>query len=293
MRFTLAAARRMLRQHAGALLGLALIAGLTLSGVAIGVLAHRAAQQTSANQPGPHATVVLCGDRSAASSCSAGAATAAQRSDVDRVLGAAGAVRSHALVPAAAAASRARTIDAPVQSGPAAFADSYDVTLTSPRQYDALTGDVDGLPGVDRVVDRRTTTAGTRDDLRALRWGAAGVAVLGALLWTLLGAAVVRGLADATRHRIAIARDVGATARALRAPLVLAVALPAVLGAALAGGASVAAVTLGEGASSAAVAALGRLDGGDVVRTLPWIVVPAVLAGVWPGAFSARRRVRA
>jgi cell division transport system permease protein len=143
------------------------------------------------------------------------------------------------------------------------MAESIWITLEDPNEYQGITSQVIGLPGVAGVQDLREVVGpilSTIDWIKFASWVIAGFLVLAALL---LVANTIRLAALARRKEIGIMRLVGASTLYIALPFLMEALVTAVLGVALAAGAL------------AALVKWGILDGlsGDLAF-IPWIGWP-------------------
>ena len=111
---------------------------------------------------------------------------------------------------------------------------AYWVKLKDPDDTDALVSQVQGLQGVEQVVNLREELAPVYKTLNVLKWLALGGASLLVLAAVLQVSNTIRLAAMARRREIGIMRLVGASSVYIQLPFVLEVVFSAVLGALLA-----------------------------------------------------------
>jgi cell division transport system permease protein len=125
------------------------------------------------------------------------------------------------------------------------MAESIWITLEDPNEYQGITSQVVGLPGVAGVQDLREVVGpilSTIDRIKIASWAIAGFLVLAALL---LVANTIRLAALARRKEIGIMRLVGASTLYIALPFLMEALVTAFLGVALAAGALAALVKYG------------------------------------------------
>ena len=143
------------------------------------------------------------------------------------------------------------------------MAESIWITLEDPDEYEGITSQVIGLPGVAGVQDLREVVGpilSTIDWIKIASWAIAGFLVLAALL---LVANTIRLAALARRKEIGIMRLVGASTLYIALPFLMEALVTAFLGVALAAGALAALVKWG---------IIGGLSGD--LAFIPWIGWP-------------------
>ncbi|MCW2852101.1 MAG: transporter permease [Nocardioides sp.] len=143
------------------------------------------------------------------------------------------------------------------------MAESIWITLEDPHEYQGITSQVIGLPGVAGVQDLREVVGpilSTIDRIKIASWAIAGFLVLAALL---LVANTIRLAALARRKEIGIMRLVGASTLYIALPFLMEALVTAFLGVALAAGAL------------AALVKYGIIDDlSNELEFIPWIAWP-------------------
>jgi len=186
--------------------------------------------------------VELCSENSQSGSCINGAATEAETDRVAEAIDGNAEVESFYLQTPAQAYAKAEERFGQTDSGRRlfealdadSFSASYWVTLKDPQQFDSVTSQVQGMPGVSDVVDLRELLEPMYNILGVMRWlalGTAGVLMLAAVLQVVN---TIRLAAFARRREIGIMRLVGASAWHIQLPFLLESLLAAVVGAVLA-----------------------------------------------------------
>ena len=298
MSHLVAAALRVLRRRPGSWIAGLLLGTLALTSLGSAALAHRA---DSATAPGtPLAAVQLCTASSDVTGCRGRAVTPRQQEDVRRLLE--GLRPGVGAIDYVSAQEGKRRFDT-VQRGSEPHADvavdqiapAFHVALDDPSDVARVRADLDGLPGVQRVLNITPQSAYAADGLTRLMWAGLGLTAVLSTAWMLGSAATVAHLALVVRRRLQIAREAGARPGRLRAPFRIAAAATAVAAATVASGLLFALVQWVlprlDASHGGVVAALARLDGGDVLHALPWVWALAAL-GVLPGVLASRRHVR-
>src|SRR5690554_4477604 len=125
---------------------------------------------------------------------------------------------------------------------PELLAETYWVNLVDPTQSDVLVETLSGQPGVEEVLDQRKYLDPIFDALNAASFTAIGIAALMLVAAVLLIATTIRLSAFSRRRELGIMRLVGASNRFIQTPFILEGVIAGVIGAALAGGATVAVV---------------------------------------------------
>lgn len=188
--------------------------------------------------------VELCGENTQSGACIDGAATDDEASQVAKAIEDNPEVESYYRQSSAQAYAKAAERYGQSDTGrrlfgvltPQSFPVSYWVTLEDPEQFDLVTSEVQGMPGVAKVEDLRELLEPMYNILSVLRWmalGTAGVLMLAAVMQV---ANTIRLAAFARRREIGIMRLVGASAWHIQLPFLLESMLAAVVGAALACG---------------------------------------------------------
>jgi len=126
--------------------------------------------------------------------------------------------------------------------GPDNMQDSFQVKLHDPQQYQTLVAQANALPGVQNALDLHVVFDPLFKAIRALQWGAFGLAALLLVAAALQIANTIRLSAYARRREIGIMRLVGASNTYITLPFLWEALVEAVIGIALAG-ATVAAAT--------------------------------------------------
>ncbi|TQL48577.1 cell division protein FtsX [Homoserinimonas aerilata] len=120
--------------------------------------------------------------------------------------------------------------------------ETFWVNMVDPTQADVLVETLSGTPGVDEVADQRKYLDPIFDALNAASYTAIGIAALMLVAAVLLIATTIRLSAFSRRRELGIMRLVGASNRFIQTPFILEGVIAAVIGAALAGAATVAIV---------------------------------------------------
>lgn len=120
--------------------------------------------------------------------------------------------------------------------GPAAFPESYFVTLEDPQEFDGVVSQVSGMDGVGSVNSLRELLGPLFEMLDKLRWAALGTSLLLIVAAILQVSNTIRMTAYARRREIGIMRLVGASSWHIQLPFVLESLLAALVSAALAAG---------------------------------------------------------
>ncbi|MCW4386597.1 permease-like cell division protein FtsX [Salinibacterium sp. SYSU T00001] len=167
---------------------------------------------------------------------------------------------------------------------PEMLPETYWVNMVDPSQSDVLIETLSGTPGVDEVADQRKYLDPIFDALNAASYTAIGIAALMLVAAVLLIATTIRLSAFSRRRELGIMRLVGASNRFIQTPFVLEGVIAAVIGAVLAGGATVAVVHFFVQGYLAELMASTSFVG----LTEALIVVPVLLAvGILLAALSA------
>lgn len=113
---------------------------------------------------------------------------------------------------------------------PSQLQQSYRVALKNPEEYDSVESAVNGLPGVQNVVDQRELLGGLFKVLNGFQVGAIIVAVLQVIAATLLIANTIRLAAFSRRRETGIMRLVGASNFYIQLPFILEAAIAGLIG---------------------------------------------------------------
>ncbi|AWB88768.1 permease-like cell division protein FtsX [Homoserinimonas hongtaonis] len=120
--------------------------------------------------------------------------------------------------------------------------ETFWVNMVDPTQSDVLIETISGMPGVDEVADQRKYLDPIFDALNAASYTAIGIAALMLVAAVLLIATTIRLSAFSRRRELGIMRLVGASNRFIQTPFILEGVIAAVIGAVMAGVATVAVV---------------------------------------------------
>ncbi|NHN56445.1 ABC transporter permease [Calidifontibacter sp. DB0510] len=247
-------------------------------------------------------SVFLCTpDATNVPSCSEGAVTPAQQSQIRRDLVGMGPLVENLYYESSAQAYnrfKAQMQGSPYLSdvSPTSLPSSFRVKLSDPGRYADVVARMDGQPGVLAVSDQRQVLDTFFKLLGVLSVGAVGLAVLMTVCAVLLISTTVRQVAFSRRKQVEIMRLVGASAFVIYVPFVIEIVLATVVGAALATGLlwllvhyGVSELFNGRGSNGDVIALIGT---GDVWRVAPWLILGAAMLSLIVSWFSLRRQVR-
>lgn len=113
---------------------------------------------------------------------------------------------------------------------PAELPESFRVKLKNPQQYQAISDEYSGLPGVDEVQDQRQLLQGFFKGLRYMQYTALAIGLTQAIAALLLVSITIRTAAFNRRRETGIMRLVGATKLYIQLPFVLEGALAGLAG---------------------------------------------------------------
>jgi cell division transport system permease protein len=149
--------------------------------------------------------------------------------------------------------------------------ESYRVKLRDPTQFAAVASAVDGLPGIDQVVDQKAILDKLFGVLGGLRDAAIVLALAQLVAAALLIANTVRMTAFARRQETSLMRLVGASQLQIQAPFILEGVVSGLIGAVIAVG------ILAVGKGTLLDHKLQPLFGGGVLPVVHWSSVVAQL----------------
>lgn len=192
-------------------------------------------------------TVMLCNENSQGPHCSSGDVNAAQKTEIQKLLGSHPAVKSYRFQSKEQAyAVWKRIFVAPRDSAErSAFAtvtadtmqESYFVKLKDPNNYQGIENALVGMDGVDRVQDLREVLKPIYYWMSVLKWGALGIAAFLLLAGVLQVGNSIRLAAFARRKEIGIMRLVGASNLYISLPFLMETLAAALIAIALSTGA--------------------------------------------------------
>jgi cell division transport system permease protein len=175
------------------------------------------------------------------------------------------------------------------------LSESYRVKLHDPTQYATVASALDGVPGIDEVVDQKAILDKLFGVLTGLRNAALALAAVQLIAAALLISNTIRVTAHARRHETAIMRLVGATRLQVQLPFLIEGVVAGLAGSIIAVG------LLAAGKGLVLDRALRPLFGGGVLPQIHWsdialqLPVLAALGVAIAGSASlltARRYVR-
>lgn len=160
--------------------------------------------------------------------------------------------------------------------------ETFWVNMVDPTQSDVLIETISGMPGVDEVADQRKYLDPIFDALNAASYTAIGIAALMLVAAVLLIATTIRLSAFSRRRELGIMRLVGASNRFIQTPFILEGVIAAVIGAVMAGVATVAVVQFFvQGYLADLMASTSFVGIGEALVVAPiLLVVGIVLAGI-------------
>lgn len=172
---------------------------------------------------------------------------------------------------------------------PDAFPASFRVKLTEPEDYKVVVAAVEGQPGVDRVsaqqefLDRLFAITGL------FRNGVLILAFVMLIASAILIANTVRMGLFARRREIGIMKLVGATNWRIRVPFLIEGVIEGLLGAALAIGVLFVAKVIFIDPLYDSIQFVQWIQTGDVVATIPWMLLAGVAVSLLASALAMRR----
>lgn len=160
--------------------------------------------------------------------------------------------------------------------------ETFWVNMVDPTQSDVLIETISGMPGVDEVADQRKYLDPIFDALNAASYTAIGIAALMLVAAVLLIATTIRLSAFSRRRELGIMRLVGASNRFIQTPFILEGVIAAVIGAVMAGAATVAVVQFFvQGYLADLMASTSFVGLGEALVVAPILLaVGIVLAGI-------------
>lgn len=183
-------------------------------------------------------SVFLCGAESTAPSCSAGAVTDAQRTEIEKDLRAMPQVQTVYYESQQEAYKRFKEQfknTAIVENVSAdVLPESYRVKLKNPEDFEIISSAFQGRPGVDEVQDQRQLLKKLFSALSGVQWGSLWLAVFMLVAVVLLVANTMQVMAFSRRRETGIMRLVGASNLYIQLPFVLEAAFAAFVGGLLA-----------------------------------------------------------
>jgi cell division transport system permease protein len=170
---------------------------------------------------------------------------------------------------------------------------SFRVKLKDPTQFDQISHNYKGLPGVDNVVDQATVLDKVFKVLSALQGLALVLAVAQGLAALLLVANTIQVAAYSKRREVAVMKLVGASNWFIQSPFVLEAMFAGTIGALLAWAGLVSAkVFLIDGSLKALSALLGEVQWGTIYLMLPLLVVAGALVSGVTGWVTLRAYIK-
>jgi cell division transport system permease protein len=172
---------------------------------------------------------------------------------------------------------------------PDALPASFRVKLKDPQQFLAVAEQLQGQPGIDKIVDNADLYKRLFAVTRIFRIGVFAVALVMLVASAALIGNTVRMAVFARRHAIGIMRLVGATNGTIRVPFLLEGLVEGLLGA----GAAVIGLFIMKAAFidplKGNIGFLPLISTKDIIFTVLWIVPAAVVVAVVAGFFATRR----
>ena len=168
--------------------------------------------------------------------------------------------------------------------GPESLPASYRVKLKDPEQYKQFASAVEGLPGVQDIVDQRQLLDKVFNIFNGFQFGALGVAAFMAVAALLLVGNTIQVAAYSKRREVAVMKLVGASNWFIQAPFVLEAVVAGIIGAILGFIALfVSKVVLLDGRLQALTNVLTPIPNGNV-----WLMLPLLaLVGAGVSAITA------
>ena len=188
--------------------------------------------------------VNLCTKNSPAATCIGGAASDAQKGNVEAALRRNPEVKRFDIRTSVQNYEQAKQLLGQTETGrkqletlgPEAFPQSYFVTLANPQKYDGVVSEISGMDGVGNVNSLRKLLGPLFEILEKMRWAALGTSLMLIIAAILQVSNTIRMTAFARRREIGIMRLVGASSWHIQLPFVLESLLAAIISAALAAG---------------------------------------------------------
>jgi cell division transport system permease protein len=241
-------------------------------------------------------SIFLCTAKSDLPNCSAGAVTAAQRTEIRSQLAAMKPLVKGVFPESQLEAYnrlKAQYKDSPSYRDikPEQMPESFRVQLSDPTKYDVITSSFIGAPGVGDVQDQRRILDPLFNVLRGLSFTALALAGLMVLCSVLLVATTIRQTAFSRRRETGIMRLVGASAFIIQLPFILETLAATLVGSALAIGLLYAMVRYGIGylADKLPINFIGVTD---VWTVTPLLLATAAVLAILTAWFTLRRYLR-
>jgi cell division transport system permease protein len=241
-------------------------------------------------------SIFLCTAKSDLPNCSAGAVTAAQRTEIRSQLAAMKPLVKGVFPESQLEAYnrlKAQYKDSPSYRDikPEQMPESFRVQLSDPTKYDVITSSFIGAPGVGDVQDQRRILDPLFNVLRGLSFTALALAGLMVLCSVLLVATTIRQTAFSRRRETGIMRLVGASAFIIQLPFILETLAATLVGSVLAIGLLYAMVRYGIGylADKLPINFIGVTD---VWTVTPLLLATAAVLAILTAWFTLRRYLR-
>lgn len=241
-------------------------------------------------------SIFLCTAKSDLPNCSAGAVTAAQRTEIRSQLDAMKPLVKGVFPESQLEAYnrlKAQYKDSPSYRDikPEQMPESFRVQLSDPTKYDVITSSFIGAPGVGDVQDQRRILDPLFNVLRGLSFTALALAGLMVLCSVLLVATTIRQTAFSRRRETGIMRLVGASAFIIQLPFILETLAATLVGSVLAIGLLYAMVRYGIGylADKLPINFIGVTD---VWTVTPLLLATAAVLAILTAWFTLRRYLR-
>jgi len=241
-------------------------------------------------------SIFLCTAKSDLPNCSAGAVTAAQRTEIRSQLDAMKPLVKGVFPESQLEAYnrlKAQYKDSPSYRDikPEQMPESFRVQLSDPTKYDVITSSFIGAPGVGDVQDQRRILDPLFNVLRGLSFTALALAGLMVLCSVLLVATTIRQTAFSRRRETGIMRLVGASAFIIQLPFILETLAATLVGSVLAIGLLYGMVRYGIGylADKLPINFIGVTD---VWTVTPLLLATAAVLAILTAWFTLRRYLR-
>jgi len=241
-------------------------------------------------------SIFLCTAKSDLPNCSAGAVTAAQRTEIRSQLDAMKPLVRGVFPESQLEAYnrlKAQYKDSPSYRDikPEQMPESFRVQLSDPTKYDVITSSFIGAPGVGDVQDQRRILDPLFNVLRGLSFTALALAGLMVLCSVLLVATTIRQTAFSRRRETGIMRLVGASAFIIQLPFILETLAATLVGSVLAIGLLYGMVRYGIGylADKLPINFIGVTD---VWTVTPLLLATAAVLAILTAWFTLRRYLR-
>ncbi|MDP9405391.1 MAG: permease-like cell division protein FtsX [Actinomycetota bacterium] len=166
---------------------------------------------------------------------------------------------------------------------------SFRVRMTDPEQFDVIASQFASYPGIEEVVDQREVLKRFFAIMRLVRTGALAVAGLQLIAAAALISNTIRITAFARREQTAIMKLVGATNWYIRLPFLIEGLVAGVVGALIAGGLLLLGDVLLLSRLKSEIRFFPFIDTGDVVLTIPLLVVAGAIVATLASWLSLRR----